>query len=330
VKPKEPVDLQTEPKQKNANRDSRKIETEIDRNIIIYYIDIIRRRLWIILTIFITVSTIGIVTVARQPKIFEATAKIVVERQTPSLVRMDDMIQDQGGWDPEFFQTKSGLVSSRPVIDMALEDPAVSNLFSRPVETADAKTEAKRTFVSMLGGTPPPPPEPWELLAGSITAIHITDTHFILVKVRNNIPYNAALIANAIAQAYERYHIKLQTSMHGDTIITLQEERSKEEQELKNAETALQEFRARTKSLTTYDSTREEPPVIRKLNDINKELTQTQMQYTDLKSQAQVINSVLEAGKDKAKTSDKLLTINVIKEDEKVKASLTRLEEVLV
>ncbi len=312
---------------KNAISDKRKVETEVDRNIIIYYIDIIRRRIWIILTIFIAVSTIGIITVSRQPKVYQAIAKVLVERQTPQIMRMDDMVQDQGGWDPEFFQTKAGLVSSRPVIDLALKDAAVSNLFSRPVEVTDTKTETKRTFVSMLGGTPPPPPEPWEILAGGISAEHLNDTHFILIKARNNIAYNAALIANAVASAYEKHHIELQRSMHGDTIDTLQEERKKEELELKNAENALQDFRAKTKSLTTYDSTREEPPVIRKLNDINSELTATQMQHTDLKSQAQVINSVIEAEKDKPNANNKLLTINAIKDDERVKASVNRLEE---
>lgn len=268
----------------------------IGESILNYYIRMLRRRFWIVTTAFIIVLTIGTVKTFRTQRVYEAKAKILVERQAPRLINIDDVQQNQVGWDPEFYQTEADMARSRSVLETALEkNDKLRELFggiAPPAEKTAPMEDVKKTIRSVLGNDPIAPPEPWETLRNHIRSQHLIDTHFILVKAESTNPQHAALMANAVAKAFEDYHVILQVEMHGDTFEFLRREKEKEENELKAAEEALQEFRRNTKMLPLSGDEKEQPPVIKHLNEINSELTQTQLQRIDLNSQLKVIDEI--------------------------------------
>ncbi len=186
-----------------------------------YYMDLLRRRVWIILTVFTIIFTLGTIKTFKSPEIYQAVAKLIVEKEVPRLISLEGVRNDMQGWDPEFYQTKADLISSRAVMELAVAGPAVSNMFET-VELADQGSlsflgEVRRTFLSLLGGQPPPPPDAWQRLASHISAEHVEDTHFLLLKSEGMDPKRVAFMAKVSAVAYEKYHFQQQAQMHGDT-----------------------------------------------------------------------------------------------------------------
>lgn len=278
-----------------------------------YYMDLLRRRIWIILTIFTVIFTLGTIKTFKSPDIYEAEAKLIVEKEVPRLINLDGVRNDMQGWDPEFYQTKADLVRSRDVMDLAIIDPAVSNMFKTIAMVENTSLsffgEVRRTFLSLLGGQPPPPPEAWQRLAGHIRAEHIEDTHFVLVKAEDTDPRRATVMVNAVSAAFEVYHYQQQVQMHGDTFEFLQREKEKAEQMLAVAEANLQEFRRTTTAIAPAGDNAVQP-VTTRLNELNAELTQTQLSRIDLDSQLNVIKDIF---KTDASSEDKEKSLFAVK-----------------
>ena len=140
-------------------------------SVIWYYLGILRRRIWVILPLVLIVATIGTIQTFKAPRIFRATARLLVERNVPAVMQFERAMQQDLGWDPDYYTTQSELVKSRAVMEVALESPDIARMFdvSRPVvENAQARgsllSEIRRSILAVLGAAPAPPPEPWELL----------------------------------------------------------------------------------------------------------------------------------------------------------------------
>ncbi|OVE75614.1 hypothetical protein BVX97_04310 [bacterium E08(2017)] len=283
-----------------------------------YYLDLLRRRVWIVFTIFTVIFTLGTIKTFKSPEIFQAVAKIIVEREIPRMINFEGVRTDGQGWDPEFYQTKADLINSRAVMDIAVLDPAVSNMFEN-AEVPDAGElsffgEVRRTILSLLGGQPPPPPDAWQRLASHISCSHQEDSHFLVLKSEDVDPERAAVMAEAVAKAYEKYHYEQQAQMHGDTFQFLEKEKDKAEQLLNDAEANLQAFRKTTTAISPAGEEGTQPVTVR-LNELNDQLTQVQLKRIDLESQLKVIRGLF-AGKERSdEKADKLFSVPVIKND---------------
>ena len=84
------------------------------------YISIMRRHMWPALTLTLIISSIGLIRAYRAAPIYEASAKILVERQGPRVMRFDDVLQPGASWwGPEYYRTQEELVRSRAVLEMS-------------------------------------------------------------------------------------------------------------------------------------------------------------------------------------------------------------------
>ncbi len=306
-----------------------------------YYLDMLRRRIWIVATIFTVVFTLGTIKTIRSPEIYQSVAKLIVVKEVPRLINIDGVRSDMQGWDPEFYQTKADLIKSRDVIEMAMQDPAVSNMFTA-TEHVDQEAlsffdEVRRTFLSLLGGQPPPPPSTWQRLASHISSSHVEDTHFVLLKAEDVIPRNTLIMAQAVSKAYEKYHYQQQRKMHGDTFEFLEREKDKAEGLLAKAEGDLQTFRQNTAEISPAGKDADQP-VIKRLNELNDKLTETQLSRVDLSSQLTVIKQLFASKESNDKKAESLYTVPVVKADaqatklrddiQETEAELTKLRNV--
>lgn len=317
------------PKTGIAGKGKKKPDKELNEPAFRYYMDVLRRRVWIIGTIFTVIFVFGTIKTFRSPRIYQAVAKIIVDREVPRLINLEGVQTDLRGWDPEFYKTKADLVSSRDVLEMAVQDSAVSNMLTQTAEAYESESfvgEIRRTFLSLLGGQPPPPPEPWQRLASHVSAEHVEDTHFVLVKVEDTDPAKTAVMADAVSAAYERYHYIQQQKMHGDTFEFLEREKDKVEKLLAGAERDLQDFRASTEEISPAGENAEQP-VIKRLNELNDRLTETQLTRVDLSSQLKVIKQLFNSDQDADKKAESLFTIPAIKEDPQVQSLHTQIRE---
>ena len=308
---------------KDGNTDGASINNDAgnDSDSILWgYLDVLRRRFWIILPIVVITTTIGLINAFKSPRFYQASAKLLTERSLPSLMNFQDEIQGNRGWDPEFYSTQTELLTSRAVMEVALEDPAMRELFAPGETTADEvktslRSEIKRTVLAVLGGTPPPPPAPWETLRAYIVASHVPETHFLLVRARHGNPYRAAAIANATAKAFIEYHSRRQAGQLGESFGMLQKEKEKQEAELNKSEKILQEFRETAQSVSVR-STEQQQPAVKRLTTINEQLTSVQMERIELNSQIGVMQKVITTGEHIAQEVDaRLYSVPAIQDD---------------
>lgn len=265
------------------------------------YLFIMRRHMWPALTVLFISTTLGLVRAFKAPPIYEATARILVERQRPRVMRLED-VADSGAlwWGPEYYRTQEQLVQTRAVLDLALENPALRELFeSKPGEkharSESAYTRFRHLLKALLGVPAPLPPEPWERLRAAVRAKHIMDTQFIVVQSSHTDPQKAALIANAVAGAFVRYHMLRRMEVSNDVFLYLEEQKNKEERALREAEEELQRYRESTKITALSSSDETEHPVIKRLALLNDELTQTQLKRIELESQSRIIGEAMHA-----------------------------------
>lgn len=297
------------------------------------YLFIMRRHMWPAITILVITSTIGLIRAFKAPPIYETAAKILVERQRPRVLRLEDVAESGAlWWGPEYYRTQEQLVRARAVLDLALENPAVRELFeSKPGSGAPGKQSAYTRFrhllKALLGIPAPLPPEPWERLQSAVRAKHIMDTQFIVVQSSSTDPRKAALIANAVANAFVRYHMLRRMEVSNDVFLYLEEQKNKEERALREAEEQLQQYREQTKitALTTADET--EHPVIKRLTLLNDELTQTQLKRIELESQVKTIGEAMRSESARLTTrNENLFSIPAVQTD----PTVTQLRSALV
>jgi len=202
-------------------------------SMLVWYLSVIRRRIWTVVAVLVVITTIGTVNAFRAPKIYQAAAKVLVERQSSRLIRMDALSQDGGGWDPEFYSTQVELIRSQAVMEKALEQKGVAALFHSEPQNAKRSSwvrEATKTGAALLGFMPAPPPEAWERLRSEVSANIIRDTHFILIKSQGANPQRAATLVNAVAAALEQYTVERRMENLGDVFLFLEKEKKKQEQ----------------------------------------------------------------------------------------------------
>ncbi|NQU39359.1 MAG: polysaccharide biosynthesis tyrosine autokinase [Lentisphaerae bacterium] len=309
----------TDAPQSNASATPSLSAVPQNHSLLTYYLGILQRRIWIIIPLVIMGTTIGLIRSMRQPRIYRGTARLLVETQVPGVMGFERGNADAQGWDIDYYETQQELVRSRAVLDIALEEPEVGSIIEMETGGPGGSKifrELRRSLLAVLGATPAPLAEPWELLQERIQARHLAETHFLDVSATSLNSVNAARLANAAAHAFEAYHRLTREESLGDAFVKLERERDKEELAMIESEQALQEFRETAQGVTVGGSGANQPAIDR-LNTINHQLTQVQLNRIELESQIAVMEKAMKAD-DIADglTSRLLFALPVIKTDE--------------
>ena len=284
-----------------------------------YYVDILRRRAWTVVVTVVILFTIGAFKAFNAPRIYRATAKVLVERLVPTVVKFQGVNQDDAGWDPDYYTTQAELARSRDVLATAMTNSVIAGLFESRQQTGAQHVsftgEIKRTLIALLGAAPTPPPEPWEALKGQIKIEHLQDTHFLIFKSDSAQPERAAAVANGVAAAFERYHLERKIENLDEAFVFLQQEKDKQETELLEAEKELQTFRESAKEVSLAPSEQDQP-ALKRLGELSERLTQVQLERVELTAEFKVIEDVTRAGKGIMDSLDeRLFALPTIRDD---------------
>lgn len=275
------------------------------------YYWVIRGRIWIVIACFIVVVSVAALYAFKTPPTYEATAKILIEKQSPKITAFQEVYQLQA--DKEYYKTQHQLLQSKAVLQKALQKPGVARLFEVSPEGQKFKAgwlaKAKRSFKALFGIKPPPPPEPWERLAKWVEVQPVRETHLVNVKVKGPNPTSIAKMANAVAESFVDFSLERRLSTSNEAANLLERQKVEQEKLVSEAEEALQKFREETK-LVSLDVEMESNPVLKRLAELNDQLTQAEVERIRLQSQVQAVSALLESGK-----VDALLSISAIRDD---------------
>lgn len=289
-----------------------------NETLLTYYLGILQRRIWIIVSLLIIGGTLGLIRGVRQPRIYRATSRVLVEQQMSRVMRFEQGGPEGARWDESYYETQTQLVRSRAVLDIALQDPNIRSVVELDPDFGRASllSELRRSLLAILGASPAPMEEPWERLQERVHAEYVPNTHFVDIAVISRRKKNAVLLANRVAEAYEVYHREVREESLGDAFVKLESEKKEEELALLQAEQKLQAFREQAEGVTVTMSSGEPQPAVERLNSLNRKLTEVQLQRIELESQLGVMDKAMAAGTlDDEAVNRALFALPVISDD---------------
>ncbi len=270
----------------------------------------LRARYWTPSACLVVVITLAAAWTGRTTPIYEASARLLIERRVPQLTPFEGVQERR---DETYAATEVKLIASRAVLEEALKDEKLAELFkdtsgldvSRPSLLGRALREVRGVF----GSEPTRRSEPWERLRGVLEVEPVRGTDLVDVKVEGAGAERNALIANAVAKAYVDYSVTLRQESAFDTFEMLQGVRKEQENALTGAEGALLAYWEQT--TTPHLGSPEESAVGDRLKALNDEYAKVQMRRMELSVAAKAIEEAENDGHD----VDSLLAIREIRED---------------
>ena len=258
-----------------------------------HYFRTLRQRVWIVVTCFVIIVTLGVVYAFKSTSIYRATAKMLIERQAPRVIGFRDVLgrsqpSDKGYFN--YYYTQKEIIESRIILQKAVEQPGIQDL----IESADGDSrpslmgEIKRTISAAIGGSPDVPAEPWEKLQEVMDVDFVRNTQLLQINVEDREPVRAARLANAIARAFEQYHVECKRKTSNDAFLFLKQQQIVQANALHSAEKALQEFRQQTE-VVSFDVRDENNAVLVRHSKLNEQLIQVGLARIELAAKSKVV-----------------------------------------
>lgn len=182
------------------------------------YWQIIQKRRWVFITVFLMIFIFSIIYTNIQKPIYRATATVQwVERRTMGSLLTELVVETTG--DP--LATQARIITSLPILENVV------------VELGLVKEDATQTEITQLALA----------LRGSVSANTITDTSIIRINVNHKNPQMAANIANKIAEVYIAENLKGKSKESRSVREFIEKQLEGISVKLKNSEEALARFK---------------------------------------------------------------------------------------
>jgi capsular exopolysaccharide synthesis family protein len=259
------------------------------------YFRVLYKRRWVALPVFLIITVIGAVNTFRQTPIYQARIQLLIEKDTPSVARLDQMFQTQEGWyNDDFYQTQYRILQSRSIAKRTIDllklwdaprlgvGPAPtgaitpSGLFWGAVNTAI--TLAKKPFAGDAAAPAPAPafPAVGETAAqsgrideflGGLSVTPVRNSRLVEIQYTSSDPIFAADAANAVAKAYIEQTMEVKFSASKDAADWLTERLGDQRRAVEASEAALQGYKEKNGTVSITDGASN--IVVQRLTDLN-------------------------------------------------------------
>jgi succinoglycan biosynthesis transport protein ExoP len=287
------------------------------------YARVVYKRRWIALPAFLLVVAVMTFNSMRETPLFRSQAQLLIEKDAPTVARLEQMFQSQEGWyNDEFYQTQHRILQSRSLAKRTLdamnlwEAPRLGNGPEptggiSPVGLVWSAIDGAVALVKRPFAAPPPPPAAVAVEApqagesgaqsarisaflGGLSIVPVRNTRLVEIRYTSTDPVFAAEAANAVAAAYiqQSMELKLNTSKEAGDFLTerLAEQRSAVEA----SERALQEFKERNGAVTIAEGS--SSISLQRLTDLNAALIRAKTERISKASLFNQLQSMQAAG----------------------------------
>lgn len=273
---------------------------------------VVRKHKWKIATCFLfAVCSTAILAFSMTP-IFTAKATLVIERKSPQVVNIQQVLSESVETDEEsYYQSQVEIVKSRSV---AAEVIKQQGLDTHPVFVgdgaeagwaakflADAKTWVTGSLTELLQGQKPKNPlqtqapgllgidsKLIDAYQGMLIVEPVKKSRLAQISFSSPDPALSAAIANAHARAYIQQGQKLRSQANEDARKFLETKLTELRERVEKSEAALNRFR-RGKGIISLNE--KENIVVERLADLNKRLTDAEAERIGLEAQARLIRN---------------------------------------
>ena len=187
---------------------------------------VIRNRWPTSITILILVMATGFVVTKLQPKIYESSAVLRVEKENRDLQVFASSLD---GFDPIFFQTEFELIQSKKVLYPVIEKLKIADRLCRSMELPPGSMNDDQAF---------------QLFRKNYLEVRpFRNTKLIEVVCQSEQPEEAALYANSITESYEGYRQKEITGRSDSGLKALDAEVEKQKKLVSEAAAKVEKLR---------------------------------------------------------------------------------------
>ncbi|MFP4029870.1 MAG: polysaccharide biosynthesis tyrosine autokinase [Candidatus Brocadiia bacterium] len=255
-----------------------------------YYLGLLQRRIWMVVTCFVIVVTLGAIHTYKKPPVYRASGRVLVQHQLPQIVELSRTAQYSRRREGDSQQTQMELIKSPAILEKAARDERIAEALN-PDRSGSREgggwsgglwTDIKRTVAAVLGtraATPNRPPKPWEILRDKINVSPVPETDMLTITAESARPKLAARLANAVVDAYCGYHREQQKKEVSQAFRLLGEQKDKQENKLDEAEKQLQEYREKVNAISLEEENGGEGGLF---GELRGKLTDIQMQRVNL------------------------------------------------
>lgn len=308
------------------------------------YLGVMIKRRWVIITIFtVLVLTVAVNTFTAVP-IYQATARIVIEKENPNLVSIQEvMAVDSTGTD--YYQTQYKIIESRTVAREVIrmldlnnspeffpqhKDTVISNItggIRDTVTTAAAwiksllKTEENKDRENAQTQDDDTPDS--GLVSAFIDRIDVSpirNSRLVDVSAEAKDPVMAARMANKLVKAYIGKNLETKLLAAKDAVQWLGERVSEERKKVEAAEKALLRYKEENQIITGFSSDAENITA-QKLAELNAQVVEAESKRVEAETRYHQALS-LENSPDMLDSIPEVLSNDLVKEVKKMEVVL--------
>jgi polysaccharide biosynthesis transport protein len=194
-----------------------------DENLLRGYLQLLRKRRWTIISVFLIVVATGLIRTFLQTPIYRATARVMIEPEAPKVLNIQEVNPTGGNYYFQYQLTQQELIKSRPVIEKAIEN---LDLTKRLPELAGVK-------------------DPVAVILSSVIVSPLKETSLVDIKFDHPDPTLAADVATAIARAYTRNNLDIKMKNAREALAWLSEQMNELGTKVRDSSMALQNYRVK-------------------------------------------------------------------------------------
>lgn len=261
---------------------------------------IVRRKWWILASTLLVGGAVGLGT-ARQPKIYEATAQVLIEPAVPKVLAEDAMIDDlteQSRAERAFYNTQYQIIKSRAVVRDAITQ---LGLYDNPRFLADyaitqGPGEEREKAVEAV------------VLEKLVVAPEL-NSRIVKLVFEDFDAERAAKVSNAIADSYINYSLERRLSTSRGASKWLDERVDEFAKKIEEAERALNQYR-QDHMLVSMSLEDRQNMISTSLSKLSERLVDVRSQLIDLEARRQVLLSQRNAPEGRAIEADARVAAN--------------------
>ena len=271
--------------------------SELDASHLRDYWQVVSKRRWLVLTLFLTTVLVTGILVTLQTPVYVAETTVLIEPQAPRVLDIRDMAAEQPGPEEyDYYKTQYEILRSQTLASRVIreQDLGKKNVLLDE-EKAPPWWDSLRASVGSPHKSPPikthPLEVPYQLLEAYLNRLEIhpiQGTRLTRIGFSSRDPELSARIANAHANAYIRQGVELRAQANEEARQFLETKLTELKERIEKSEAELNAYRRDQQIISPDDK---ENIVVGRLVDLNKLLTDAEAEKIALEAQAHLLHT---------------------------------------
>jgi len=243
------------------------------------YLHVLLRRRWLILAIFVAVTTHAVVRTNLTRPVYRGSAQLLIERQAPSVIAFKEVAEvNAGWWGEEYFETQYKVLQSRVLARRVIED---MKLLDDPEFGGPRKPEEIEALLKAPPGESPVIEGTIDAFLGRVSVSPVKNSRVVSVSAEAFRPELASRVANRLSQLYIDQALEFRYQTSADAGKWLGGQIEDQRKKVEAAEAALEKVREK-QGIVNIEERR--TLLDQKLNQLGS--AQTQLRTERLEKQA--------------------------------------------